>query len=146
MNDVVERVARAICAEEQGGPLGYFPDGGPMRPGGVWHEYSEKQHNEWRAVARAAIEAMLSPTEAMMDAGRQAFLKDMRGRKLLKYLFEDDPSNVGAYGQLDAPIDLEVQRECATENVAKVLAAVFSAALADASPDIGKEGIGNDIR
>lgn len=55
---VIERVARAICAEETGGPLGYFPDGSPMRSGGVWNEYDDRQHGEWRALARAALNAI----------------------------------------------------------------------------------------
>ena len=68
MGSMVERVARAICAAETGGPLGYFPDGSPMRDGGVGEEYSVGQHKEWREAARAAIEAMMEPTPAMIEA------------------------------------------------------------------------------
>ena len=56
--DVVERVARALCSAETGGPIGYFPDGSPMRNDGVWSEFDERQHEDWRNSARVAIAAM----------------------------------------------------------------------------------------
>jgi hypothetical protein len=38
---------------------------------------------------------------------------DLRDRKFLKYLFDSDPDNCGAYGYVDAALDLEIQREIA---------------------------------
>ena len=59
MDSMVERVAKAICAAETGGPF----------EGGVWEEYSTGQHKEWREAARAAIEAMMEPTFEIIQAG-----------------------------------------------------------------------------
>lgn len=55
--DAVEEMAKVICAADAGVPIGYFPDGSPMRAGGVWEEYDGQQHDHWRDIARAAIAA-----------------------------------------------------------------------------------------
>lgn len=62
---MIERVARAAFAqtEKRGRLAGY--SGAPM----TWDTESEALHDDWRAVARAAIEAMREPTEAMCKAG-----------------------------------------------------------------------------
>ncbi len=54
-DDLVERVARAMFVVESDDP----------DDPGVW-EYAAENY---RALARAAIEAMREPTEAMIDAG-----------------------------------------------------------------------------
>lgn len=58
--DMIERVARAICAKEYEDPnelTNSYPDG-PMYP--VWKDF------EW--CAKAAIQALREPTEAMVEA------------------------------------------------------------------------------
>ncbi len=47
-------------------------------------------------------------------AARRAVSKitaDLRSRKLLDYLFAEEPENVGAYGYIDSALDLPLQRE-----------------------------------
>ena len=59
MNKLIECVARAICREH-----GYDPDAVfEGRPN--WHA--------WERFARVAIDAMKSPTDAMLAAGSDAF-------------------------------------------------------------------------
>lgn len=63
MTDMVERVARAICAS-----MGYAPDMDASqeftnRTGPMWMAYIQE--------ARAAIGAMREPTEAMVEAGAE---------------------------------------------------------------------------
>ena len=64
---LVEKVARTICESEADYPIGYFPDGSPMRAGGHWDEYMDSQHEEWRRYARAAIASILPPTTSAGD-------------------------------------------------------------------------------
>jgi hypothetical protein len=60
----VERVARAICEADCGGPLGYFPDGTPMRDSS-WDDFDERQQEAFKNTARAAIAALsLAPRQA----------------------------------------------------------------------------------
>jgi hypothetical protein len=40
-----------------------------------------------------------------------AMLYNLRDRRLLKYLFADDPTACGPYGYVEQPLDLETQRE-----------------------------------
>jgi hypothetical protein len=58
MSEIVERVARAIYLV----PVGGREDPYAQR----WDELREKHQDAFRAIARAAIEAMREPTEAMM--------------------------------------------------------------------------------
>ena len=88
MNDVVERVARAIKAK------------------------SANEYAGWDELARAAIEAMREPTEAMLRAIHDGPL-----------LADDHEMS-------------EQQRAW----IADIWSTGIDAALADASPDIGKEG------
>jgi len=62
--------------------------------------------------AFARFEAEIRSTRVDRDAA-DAILADLRGRKLLKYLFDENPDHCGAYGYVDQPIDLETQREIA---------------------------------
>lgn len=64
MNDMIERVARAICVQEH--VLAY--------PGASWrpNELDQKVESYWPrhvSAARSAIEAMRQPTDAMARAG-----------------------------------------------------------------------------
>jgi hypothetical protein len=59
-----------------------------------------------------------------LEAAREAILDDLRDRKLLKYLFADDPSSRGAYGYVDTPIDLETQHRIVSACVEIVSAAL----------------------
>lgn len=67
MVEMVERVARAICAL-----AGVNPDG---TNGGTWDGGSlprgEPAWTAWRDEARTAIAAMREPTEAMVSAGQE---------------------------------------------------------------------------
>lgn len=57
-----------------------------------------------------------APAQPAGEVGRlaDAILADLRGRKLLKYLFAADPEHSGAYGYVEEPLDLETQIECVT--------------------------------
>lgn len=59
-----------------------------------------------------------------LERAALAVLNDLRDRKLLKYLFADDPENHGAYGYLESPIDADTQAEIAAALVAAVLRAM----------------------
>lgn len=59
MTALVEQVARAICQAEEGGPLGYFANGEAMRDTS-WNDFDERQHEDFRRVARAAIASLAS--------------------------------------------------------------------------------------
>lgn len=64
----LEKVARAISSEDGcGAPLGYFPNGSPMRDS-VWDEFMSEQHAAWRAMARAALTALQNPDEGTVEA------------------------------------------------------------------------------
>lgn len=70
MDDMVERVARAIAQEilrqdGHAGPVVF--DAGPL----AW-SYVDQGHVDFGLIASAAIEAMRVPTEAMVDAGTSA--------------------------------------------------------------------------
>lgn len=52
-------------------------------------------------------------SEERVEAGREAILENLRDRRLLKWLFAEDPDNHGAIGYVDGPIDAETQNECA---------------------------------
>jgi hypothetical protein len=54
---MIERVARAICEAK------LWP--------GAWEKETEGNREEWRMLARAAIEAMREPTDAMLACGEQ---------------------------------------------------------------------------
>jgi hypothetical protein len=59
-------------------------------------------------------------------AAREAILKSLRDRRLLKYQFAEEPETRAAYGYVDAPIDLDTQLECA-EDLARLAIAAFLA-------------------
>lgn len=54
MSEMVERVARAMFEADRGGS---------------WDDVRENSKAMWRSFARAAIEAMREPTEAMINVG-----------------------------------------------------------------------------
>ena len=60
VNEMIERVARAMSVKDKGGDYWDF-----MSEDGDGYGYVGK--NEYRVMARAAIEAMRKPTEAMLD-------------------------------------------------------------------------------
>ncbi|MBV9065110.1 MAG: hypothetical protein JO004_05010 [Methylobacteriaceae bacterium] len=64
MSDFVERVSRALCQS-----AGHDPDGG-QRAGAV----EEANSTFFTQMARAAVEAMRDPTEAMIEAARDEIL------------------------------------------------------------------------
>lgn len=90
--------------------------------------YAELSWNGFMDDAIAVLDAMREPTDAMRAAGREAFLKDMRDRRLLKWLFPKDPTNHGAIGYIEGPIDLETQMDCASTNSGKSWQAQIDAA------------------
>lgn len=51
----LEAVARAIADAEMG-PLGYFPNGAPMRVA-TWNDHTDETKLLWRAQAQAAADA-----------------------------------------------------------------------------------------
>lgn len=63
------------------------------------------------ALATAVRSFLLS--EERVEAGRKAILENLRDRRLLKWLFAEDPEHHGAIGYVDGPIDAETQNECA---------------------------------
>lgn len=52
-------------------------------------------------------------SEVLREAAN-AILENLRDRGLLKYLFHEKPEQAGPYGYIEAPIDLDTQREIAT--------------------------------
>jgi hypothetical protein len=75
--------------------------------------------------ARSPADAPDLPADAVV-AAREAILKSLRDRRLLKYLFAEEPETRAAYGYVDAPIDLDTQLECA-EDLARLAIAAFLA-------------------
>jgi len=77
-------------------------------------EDAEAVHREdedaWRVVPYAALATATGGTFA---DGVEVVLAVLRGRKLLKYVFDREPDDAAAYGWLTKPIDLETQREIA---------------------------------
>lgn len=57
----------------------------------------------------------MGPLAVAERAAVRAILSDLRDRRLLKYLFSDNPDNVGAYGYVEAPIDLQTQHDMVTK-------------------------------
>lgn len=78
--EMVERVARAMCEDD--GANWNASDFGDTANG----EEPEDQREYWLAKARAAIEAMRQPTDAMQVAG---------GLKCESILFEDNDEGTG---------------------------------------------------
>jgi len=68
MGRKIDDVAKAVCREEceyEGLNIS------------VWHSaLSSRDRNEYRKVARAAIEAMREPTKEMLEAGQKAWASD----------------------------------------------------------------------
>ena len=60
----------------------------------------------------------------MIEAAQAAILDDLRDRKMLKYLFAENPETRGAYGYVDAPIDTATQNEIAESLTRAVLRAM----------------------
>lgn len=78
---------------------------------GKWADYREGHETLSQWTARAVRAFLLS--DEVVAAGREAILENLRGRRLLKWLFAEDPENHGAIGYVDGPIDAETQNECA---------------------------------
>jgi hypothetical protein len=56
----------------------------------------------------------IGPRDLLARSIVEAIFRDIRGRKFLSYLFEaGDPENVGSWGRIDHPIDIEAQRDIA---------------------------------
>jgi len=60
---------------------------------------------------------MAEPTSSLPDETARAIVEaifaDLRGRRLLKWLFTEEPESHGAIGYVDGPIDRETQDEIA---------------------------------
>lgn len=56
---------------------------------------------------------------------REAILENLRDRRMLKYLFDENPETCGPYGRVDHAIDLDCQHECA-ETLAQLVFAIAS--------------------
>lgn len=65
--------------------------------------------------AMVADDIGMGPLAVAERAAVRAILVDLRDRRLLKYLFAADPDNVGAYGYVEAPIDLQTQHDMVTK-------------------------------
>lgn len=74
--------------------------------------------------AAAAVRSYVGSDE-VVDAGREAILENLRDRRLLKWLFAEDPENHGAIGYVDGPIDADTQKECAESLVRAALSAAL---------------------
>jgi hypothetical protein len=61
MSEMVERVARALCEQSYAKSDEKLP--------WYWHSETSDERDEWRAMARAAIEAMREPTDRMCNSG-----------------------------------------------------------------------------
>ena len=70
-----------------------------------------------------AVRAFLGSDE-VVAAGREAILENLRDRRLLKWLFAEDPENHGAIGYVDGPIDAETQNECAESLARSALSSI----------------------
>lgn len=65
MSEMVEKVARALCASAKDDPEKWWPQADGLRDKRGWQLYEED--------ARAAITAMREPTRRMLDASRERF-------------------------------------------------------------------------
>jgi len=73
-------------------------------------------------------------TQALVAGIVNDLFADLRQRKFLSYLFDEDPDARGAYGYIERPLDLGVQAEIADEWSAIVelhLAALNAAPVAE---------------
>lgn len=61
-----------------------------------------------------------------------AILAELRDRKLLKYLFDREPDNCGAYGYVNEPIELGIQHEIVEALAAAAIGALGSDLLTEA--------------
>lgn len=61
----------------------------------------------------------MTPTAKQIEAG----LAELRSRKLLEYVFADEPDSRGAYGYVADPIEAETQREIVNDIYTAMLAA-----------------------
>jgi hypothetical protein len=82
--DMVERVARALCARlgrdpDTLGPSIVVTDMGSMGIAATFNGPPEPAWKSYEAEARAAIEAMREPTEAMVEAGSDAPIMNYDG-------------------------------------------------------------------
>jgi hypothetical protein len=67
MSEMIERVCRALCSEwavDPDGTEGFLLESAPLVP-----DKGEPNWTGYEPLARAVIEAMREPTEAMTDAG-----------------------------------------------------------------------------
>lgn len=97
MNDVVERVARAIANQLGDG----FDNAHRDKPhwvqtrgesGGRYRDINEPRQNDYLDAARAAIEEIREPTEAMVIIGGRIAAGLSSGRAIQPY--EDDAANI----------------------------------------------------
>jgi hypothetical protein len=79
-----------------------------------------------RAADQRDVAAAPVAGEDAIARAADAILKNLRDRRLLKYLFHEEPDACVPYGYVEAPIDLETQRECA-ETLARLALAVLVA-------------------
>lgn len=79
---------------------------------------------------------------APLSPAAEAIPHDLRGRKLLKYLFAEDWESRGAYGYVDEPIELSVQHEIAEALATAAIEAVASDLLTEAQREFwAKRGV-----
>ena len=99
MTTMVERVARALCV------AGHIPEGCGWTDDEK-REFADEHWRAWEKEARAAIQAMREPTDAMIEAGAIAtkdVSRDDQGRRVTTYLAIDRIS--AAYrSQIDAAL------------------------------------------
>jgi hypothetical protein len=60
---------------------------------------------------RPQQEAKPMTSESVSEQCVDAMLDNLRDRRLLKYLFDENPIACGPYGYVERPLDLETQRE-----------------------------------
>lgn len=91
MSTMIEKVARAM-AKQNGDDYGHLPldktdwTAGRGMFGGRFRELAEPMQVDYDEMARAAIEAMMEPTDSMKLDG---------GFKCEAIMFEDDPDGTG---------------------------------------------------
>ena len=73
MSEMIERVARAMS--EASIPFGVTDERDDARRD-AWDAMDEISRRHWRRYARAAIEAMRKPSEAMINAARAEMMMD----------------------------------------------------------------------